>query len=142
MILRIAGILAVLQGLAHGTLVLRARPTHGDEEIQVVAAMKQHAFNFAGTMHSYWDFYFGYAMIAAAICVVEGIFLWLLEPLYRDNPDRTRPLVWLVLLANLGHAALIVRFFFLVPLVPDALVALTLAAALWRRPMAAGATAS
>src|SRR5579859_323440 len=138
LILRAAGALAAIQGLAHGTLILIAQPKHGPDEVAVVEAMKDHAFTFGGSLHSYWDMYFGYALMVAGACVVEGLLLWLLAPLVTE-PKRLRPILLLLIAANIAHAALVLRYFFLLPLIFDALVAALIALSLWpvRRRLAA-----
>ena len=129
-LLRVAAIVALLQFAGHGALFLRAKPTHGAAEVSVVAAMKEHRFNFGGSTRSYWDMYFGYGLEAAGICLVEAILLWQLASIAGSSTDMARPLIVLVLAANLLHAVLVLRYFFLVPLVPDILIALLLALAL------------
>lgn len=127
-LLRLAGGLAIFQGLAHGILIVLAKPKHGPEEVAVVEAMKDHAFSFAGSLHSYWDMYFGYAMMAAGTCVVEGVLLWLLAPM-APNAKGLRAVLLLLIAANVAHAMVILRYFFLLPLVFDGLVALLIALA-------------
>ena len=75
-ILKIAAILALLQGIAHATLIVFASPKHGPEEVAVIHTMKSRRFNFLGAQRSYWDFYFGYALIAAIISMVEAVLFW------------------------------------------------------------------
>jgi hypothetical protein len=121
-LLRIAAVVALLQFAGHGALFLRAKPTHGPAEVAVVTAMKQNRFNFGGSTRSYWDMYFGYGMEAAAVCLLEAILLWQLASIIRVAPGLIRPLIALVLIANLAHIVLVVRYFFLVPLVPDVVI--------------------
>lgn len=138
-LIRGAAIVALLQGLAHGSLVLLAKPSHGSDELMVVSAMKAHSFDFSGAVRSYWDLYLGYALLAAGTCLVEAILLWLLAPLADSEPQKLRWIVGLIILANLAHALMVLRFFFFVPLVPDAIVALLLVFAL-RGPARTAAT--
>jgi hypothetical protein len=126
-LLRVAALVALLQFLGHGAQFLRAKPTHGEAEVTVVAAMKAHRFPFGGSMRSYWDMYFGYGLEAAFICLVEAVLFWQLATIAGAAPAMVRPIVALFLVANLGHAILVMRYFFLVPLVPDVLIALLLA---------------
>jgi hypothetical protein len=120
--IRAAALVALLQGLAHGTLVTLAKPSHGPAELTVVAAMKQYAFNFSGAHRSYWDLYFGYALLAAGACLVEAALLWLLAPMASALPERLRRIVVLIALANVAHILMVLRFFFFVPIVPDLIV--------------------
>src|SRR5260370_34106024 len=71
--LRIAAIVALLQFAAHTSLIIFSSPKHGPEEVAVVQAMKSHRFNFLGSQRSYWAFYFGYALEAAVICLIEAV---------------------------------------------------------------------
>jgi len=45
-VLRVVAILALVQGLGHGTLFVGAKPTRGADEVAVVTAMKSRAFTF------------------------------------------------------------------------------------------------
>jgi hypothetical protein len=126
-LLRVTAVVALLQFFGHAALFVRAKPTHGDAEVTVVAAMKAHRFNFGGSMRSYWDMYFGYGLEAAFICLVEAILFWQLATIAGTTPAMERPIIALFLVANLAHAILVTRYFFLVPLVPDILIALLLA---------------
>lgn len=129
--LRTASIIALLQWAAHTALFLRARPTHGAAEIAVVETMKSHRFNFSGAIRSYWDMYFGYGLIAAIIVLVEALLFWNLAGA-ASIPDA-QPLIFFIavlfLAFNVGHALLAARYFFLVPIVPDVLIAICLGVA-------------
>lgn len=128
LILRIAAGLAAVQGIAHGTLFLRAKPRHGATEVAVVQAMQSNRFDFAGATRSYWDFYFGYGIQAAASCLVEAVLFWQLAKIAESQPRLVLPTVGLFVLVNLGHAALIARYFFWLPMVFDLTIAACLAA--------------
>ncbi len=126
-LLRVTAVVALLQFFGHAALFVRSRPTHGDAEVTVVAAMKAHRFNFGGSMRSYWDMYFGYGLEAAFICLVEAVLFWQLATIIGTTQVIVRPIIALFLVANVAHAILVMRYFFLVPLVPDVLIALLLA---------------
>jgi len=136
-LLRIAAALAAIQGLAHGTLFVSAKPRYGAAEVAVVEAMKSNRF-FAGGTRSYWDLYFGYGLIAAAACLVEAVLLWQLARIAESNPQLVRPILGLLILTNVGHALLVARYFlFYVPIAFDALIAAFLA---WAFIVAAAGT--
>jgi hypothetical protein len=48
--------------------------------------MKGHRWNFSGFTRSYWDFYFGYGLLAIIWGIVEVIILWQLA----TSPGRVR----------------------------------------------------
>jgi hypothetical protein len=129
-LLRVAAGIAAVQGTAHGTLFLRAKPRHGPAEEAVVDAMRSNRFDFAGVTRSYWDFYFGYGLEAAAVCLVEAVLFWQLARIAGVDETLVRPIVLLFLVVNLGHALLTARFFFWVPIVFDRGVAACLGLAL------------
>jgi hypothetical protein len=129
-LLRIAALLALVQAVAHAAMFLTAQPTNGPDEIAVVGAMKAHAFLFGGFSRTYWDLYFGYGLLAALVVVFEAALLWLLAGLARDEPARLRGVIALLIAYNLAHAALLLRYFFLVPIVADGVVTLVLVLAL------------
>ena len=122
LLIRAAAVVALLQGAAHGSFVLLARPTHGAAEPMVVRTMKAYVFNFSGAHRSYWELYVGYALLAAGTCFVEAALLWILAKLVDTDPERLRWLLGVLILANIGHAAFVLRFFFYVPLVPDLII--------------------
>jgi hypothetical protein len=126
-ILRIAAVLAAVQGTAHGTLFLRARPRHGPAEVAVIEAMQSNRFDFAGATRSYWDFYVGYGLQAAAACLVEAVLFWQLARMAESQPALVRPTVALFVLVNVGHALLTARYFFYLPIVFDLAIAACLA---------------
>ena len=129
-LLGVAAGLAFIQYTAHSFLFLRARPTHGQEEAELVAAMKSHRWDFAGRSRGYWDFYFGYGLLAILWGVVEILLLWWMSVLAATTP--VAPLIAILLLANIGHAILTLRYFFPLPAVFDLLIAMVLIVALTR----------
>jgi len=129
MLLRGSAILAAVQGLAHAALFISARPRHGDAEVAVVAAMKANRF-FAGGL-GYWDYYFGYGLIAACACLVEAVLLWQIATIADTQPVLVRPMIGVFVLANLGHALLLWRYFkFPLPIAFDVIIASVLLLAL------------
>src|SRR5437899_12941813 len=95
--LRVTAVIALLQFFGHAALFVRARPTHGDAEVTVVAAMKAHRFNFGGSMRSYWDMYFGYGLEAARIFLVEASLFLQLAAIAGWTPTVGRPMIPLFL---------------------------------------------
>ena len=123
-LLRAAAAAAFVQFVGHGTLFVRSRPTHGPEEVAVVEAMRTHAFTFAAAPRTYWDMYFGYGLEAAFVCLVEAVLLLQLARLAASMPAAIRPMVALVLVANLAHLAMLARYFaFPLPMVFDTAIA-------------------
>jgi hypothetical protein len=129
MFLRGAAILAAVQGLAHGALFISAKPRHGDAEVALVTAMKANRFFMGGL--GYWDYYFGYGLVAASACLVEAALLWQIATMAATQPVLVRPMVVVFVLANLGHALLLARYFkFPLPIAFDLIIATVLVFAL------------
>jgi len=130
-LMRFVGLLALVQAVGHGTLFLRATPTHGPDEVAVVEAMRSNTFTFAQAPRSYWDMYTGYGLESAAICVVEGALFWVLAGIVRREPARVRSVLMLFAVANLAHMAMVWRYFaFPIPMVFDGAIALGLTGAI------------
>jgi hypothetical protein len=130
--LRAASVVAFAQFVAHTAMFVSAKVSHGPAELAVVEAMKSQKFVFDGSLRSYWDLYFGYGLFAAFNCLVEAVLFWQLARLAKAGAAYGQPIVVLYCMANLGYALLVLRYFFIVPLVPDVVIAVCLALAWWR----------
>jgi hypothetical protein len=128
--LRVAAILAAIQYGAHTILFLRAKPSHGRDEIELVERMQSLRWSFGGFQRSYWNFYFGYGLLTILWGVIEVVLLWQLAGIANTGLVSVAPLVATLLAANLGHAVLTLRYFFLLPPLFDILVAIALVVAL------------
>jgi hypothetical protein len=130
--LRIAAVLAAVQYGAHVILFLRAKPSHGTDEIDLVQRMKSLRWNFGGFRRSYWDFYFGYGLLVILWGVIEVILLWQLAAIASTSPAHVAPLIVTLLAANIAHAVLTIRYFFLIPVIFDSVIAIMLVVALFK----------
>jgi hypothetical protein len=127
---RIVAVIALLQFIGHGTMFVRARPTHGPQEVAVVRAMQSHTFTFATAPRTYWDMYFGYGLEAAFVCLVEAILFWLLASAATKNRALVRSVAGLFAAANVAHIVMLVAYFaFPLPMMFDGLIAAGLVAA-------------
>ncbi len=128
--LRIASILALIAALGHTLLFLNSKPTHGPDEIVVVTAMQTHVFSFGGFSHSYWQLYFGYELFVTISCLVECALLWQLASLSSSAPRAIRPMIAIFFLGEVATSILMLKFFFIIPIVVHIATALCLALAL------------
>jgi len=62
--------------------------------------------------------------------VIQVILLWLLAALAKERSSGVGAIVFLMLVANVGHAVLVLKYFFLLPALFDFAVAFTLQIAL------------
>ncbi len=139
MFLRIASLLVWLEVFAHTFMFVSYVPKHGAEEVAIVAAMKSHLFNFGGTPHSYWDFYFGYGLFVSISCLTEAVLLWQLASIGKAGVWQIKPIVAIFFLGEAGYVAVIWKYFsFPVPMLTHSAVAVCLAGALVARRQVAG----
>jgi hypothetical protein len=121
-LLRIASLFALVQYSAHALLFLTRTLGRSPNPIALIAA---------SSAHSYWDFYFGYGLLAILSGVVEIILLWQLASIAKKHAGAIRPVVALFIMANLAHAFVVWRYFSLAaPIVFDLVIAMLLAFAL------------
>jgi hypothetical protein len=130
LLFRVAAAVALLQGIAHGTLIATYRPKHGVDELAVIDAMRAHHFDFGGASRSYWDFYLGYAIMAAFTCFVEAAILAQLPRAVQSGARITTGVAATFIAFNFVHASLGLRFFFPLPVVFDLVIATILVGAL------------
>jgi len=124
LLLRALAVVALIQFIGHGTLFVRARPTHGPEEVAVVQAMQSHAFRFAAAPRTYWDMYFGYGLEAAAVCLIEAVLFWQLAGAPGGSAALVRSIAILFAVGNVAHFLMLARYFaFPLPMVFDAVIA-------------------
>src|SRR5690242_4234374 len=86
--LRIASVLTFIHCALHTIGGVFGLPRHDAEELTVVDAMKSHRFDVAGSMRSYWDFFFGYGLFVTLALLVEAILLWQVATHARAHPGR------------------------------------------------------
>jgi hypothetical protein len=129
-LLRLASLAALLQGLGHGAAVIRWGPTHGPGEDVVLNALRTHMFAFQGFTRTYWQLFLGYGLFAATNCFIEAAVFWRLAWIAAETPAFTAAIITVFIAANIVYAALCWRFFFWTPLLFDVLVAVLLLGAL------------
>jgi len=128
-ILRIALGAAAIQYIAYTILFLSAKPKHGQDEINLINAMKSNRWDFNGFKRSYWDFYFGYGLLAILFGIVEIALLWQLSIIPQNFLPIIKPIIVVLFFANVLHGILTVKYFFLLPPVFDLVVTILLALA-------------
>ena len=127
--LRVAFVVVLIQYTAHAILFLSAKPLHGQDEAALIEAMKLHRWNFSGFKRSYWNFYFGYGLVAILLGLVEAAILWQISKYAKMSSLEVKPMIAILFFANILHAILTLRYFFLLPALFDFIVAIFLALA-------------
>jgi hypothetical protein len=127
--LRIAAVITLLYCAGH-TAGMPWTPFTDPEAVPVLDAMKNQSFERGGFKGSYWDFYFGFGVIISVFLLVEAVVLWQVGSLAKTDARRVRPIVASFLVAYIVNAALVWKYFFAVPAVMAAAIALCLTIAL------------
>jgi hypothetical protein len=127
--LRIAAVITLLYCAGH-TIGMPWTPYTNAEAKSVLEAMKSHHFEEQGFKGTYWDIYFGFGLIISVYLLVQAVVLWQLASLARTDAVRVRPIAVSFLIAFIMNAGLSWQYFFIVPVVMAALIAICLAVAL------------
>ena len=129
LILRITFGIAVIQYFVHALLFLRSKPRHGADEVAVINAMKSNRWSFNGFYRSYWDFYYGYGVLAILFGLVEIALLCMLMLTGEASLPLMKPIIGILFFANFIHTIVTLRYFFLMPLIFDLIISFLLALA-------------
>jgi hypothetical protein len=128
--LRVASVLSFLFFLGHSAGAPWT-PSEGGATSTVIGLMKSYRFDIMGSERTYWDFYEGFGLTVSVFLLLEAVVLWLLAKLAVKESDRLQPIILAFLVANVAQLVLVVRLFFLPPIVLSAATTLCLALALW-----------
>jgi hypothetical protein len=118
-----------IQALTHATLFLSFEPQAATRQGRIIARMRADSFDYGMLgQRTYWDFYLGYGLIA----VVLALLITAVIAIAVATPDRNTQvrLSACAMTTVLAHGAIIARYFFVLPLAFDLVVAVLLAAAL------------
>jgi hypothetical protein len=127
--LRGAAVLTLLYCAGH-TSGMPWTPYTDLEAASVLDAMKSHSFEAEGFKGTYWDLYFGFGLTISVYLLVQAVVLWQVASVAKTDAMRVRPIVVSFLIAFIINAGLSWKYFFVVPVVMAALIAICLALAL------------
>ena len=126
--LRIAAVIALLFFAGH-TSGIPWTPGEAAADLAVIESMKADHFQVIGVSRSYWDFYLGFGLIISLFQLAQAIFLWQLGSLAKTEAGRLRPIIAVFFVATVLHGILGLIYFFAIPVVMSALIAICLALA-------------
>jgi hypothetical protein len=129
-LLRFAAILNFLYFLGHSA-GMPWTPSMGMGAETVVRGMRSVRFDVFGTSRTYWDFYQGFGLTLSVLQLLGSVVLWLLAGLAVSAPAQVRPFVLAFFLASLAQLVLVIRYFFLPPIVLCVVIAVCLGLAAW-----------
>ena len=128
--LRASSVLSFLYFLGH-SIGYPWTPSPGGTSEAVVRVMQTFRFDVLGSARTYWDFYLGFGLTGSVFLLLEAIVLWLLAGVAARDPRATRPFSLAFFLANLVLVGVVLRFFFLPPIVLSVASTVCLALAFW-----------
>jgi len=123
--LRIASVLTLIHSILHTIGGVFGKPTPGPAGV-AVEAMKANHFILLGSPRTYWDFYMGLGLGITIFLTTEAIVFWLLASLAPTAGARLRPILGVFALGYLAFALNSFRFFFLLPVITEVLIAVCL----------------
>ncbi len=127
--LRVASILTLIHAVLHTIGGVLGKPKNGAPEIAVIETMKAHQFLVMGSQRTYWDFFFGYGLILSVYLLMQAVLLWQLGEIVKKEPQLIRPLLATFILAFTGSAIIAGLYFFAAPVITEAIIAISVAAA-------------
>jgi hypothetical protein len=121
--LRVASILTLIHAVLHTVGGVFGKPKHGSEEVALQETMKAHQFLVMGSQRTYWDFFFGYGLILGVCLFVQGVLFWQLGEIAKSQPKLIRPILVTFILSFLATTLIAGRYFFIAPVVTEAIIA-------------------
>ena len=95
--------------------------------------MQSFHLQVTGFTRSYWHFYVGFGLVISVYLLAQAVLLWQLASLAKANPVGTRPVIAVFFATAVLTTVLAWMFFFLPPLVINAVIAVFLGLALASR---------
>jgi len=134
---RIAAVVILLFDIGHTIGFLQHDPSWGVDSL--LASMKSTHFNIQGFTRSYWEFFVGFGLFVTVFLLFAAVVSWQLGSLPAETLARLRGIRWALAVCFVALTFLSFRYFFFLPLVFSALIAVCLivAASLQVKPSAA-----
>lgn len=127
---RIASVILILFAAGHTFGFLTFKPP-SPEGRGVRDAMNTVRFQVGGSSFSYGGFYTGFGLLVTVYMLFSAFLAWHLGTLAGNNPQAIGALSWVFVAVQVVLLVLNWKYFFAVPVVFSAVVAVCLAAAAW-----------
>jgi len=127
-LLRIASVLSFIHAALHTAGGMFGGPKSA-EQVAAREAVQSHRFVIFGVNRSYWDFYFGFGLVACITLLLLSVLLWQLASLAKTNPNKARPFVATLLVAFVAMAVISKVYFFAPPFVMEIVITILIAVA-------------
>jgi hypothetical protein len=129
---RIAAVLILLFDIGHTIGFLQHDPSWGVDSL--LASMKTTHFDIQGFSRSYWEFFVGFGLFVTVFLLLAAVTAWQLGGLAAETLARLRGLRWALAICFVALTFLSFRYFFFLPLVFSALIAVCLIVAASLKP--------
>jgi hypothetical protein len=126
---RITSVLLVLFAVGHTLGFRRVDPSWGVDSF--ISALKSTHFAVQGVDRTYWDFYTGFGLFVTVFLLFTAILTWQLGSLPKEILSTMWILNWSLAACFMAVTILSWAYFFVVPVVFSALIALCLVCAAW-----------
>ena len=126
---RLAAVFLLLFAVAHTLGFRQSDPKWGVDAL--LGSMRSIHFDVQGFNRSYWDFYVGFGLFVSVFLLFSAILAWQLGGVPRQNFASMRGFAWSFAVCFVVVAFLSGRFFFAVPIIFSAAIALCLIGAAW-----------
>ncbi len=120
--LRIAAVLTFIHAVLHTVGGVFGKPAPGPATVAVLA-MKTNSFLLMGNTRTFWDFYRGLGLGITIFLTAEAIVFWQLSLLAVTGGRRLRPILVTFLVAYAVLAVNSYAYFFLGPVIVEAVIA-------------------
>ncbi|ABF42561.1 conserved hypothetical protein [Candidatus Koribacter versatilis Ellin345] len=124
---RIASVLLVLFAVGHTLGFRQVDPKWGIDSL--VSTMQSSHFAVQGFTRSYWDFYVGFGLFVSVLLLFAAVVAWQLGGLRGETLVAMRGVGWALAACFAVNGVLSWRYFFVVPVVFSAVIAVCLVTA-------------
>jgi hypothetical protein len=127
---RMTSVLLVLFAIGHTLGFRQIDPSWGVDSL--ISALKSTHFAVQGVDRSYWDFYTGFGLFVTVFLLFTAVLTWQLGRLPKEALSTMWILNWSLATSFMAVSILSLVYFFPVPMVFSAVIALCLVSAAWR----------
>ena len=124
---RLAAVLILLFDLGHSAAFPWSDPRWGVD----TTAMKSTHVPILGVSRTYWDFYVGNGLAISVFLLLAAVLAWQLGGLPSETSALMRLTAWTLVFCFAALTVLTWMYFFTIPLVFSALIAICLLSATW-----------
>ena len=126
---RIASVLLILFALGHTMGFRRIDPRWRIDPL--ISQLRSTRFDVQGFDRSYWDFFTGFGLFVTILLLFASIVSWQLGGLPKESLSSMRLTTWGLAVTFVIVTFLSYRYFFIIPVVFSAVVAVLLILAAW-----------